>query len=520
MTYTFDLITEPWIPCLDPAGRPATLGLQDVILRAHEMREIAGESPPVTAAIYRLLIALLHRVYGPPDADAWEALWQAGRWDPAPLDAYLDRWRDRFDLFHPEHPFLQQKDGRLKQRSVTVLLPHVDARDTLFEHSLDEDRLCVRAPQAAGLLLASQLFDLSGGCFPQEHLYFDDGPVGRSIAFVLQGETLFHTQLLNLPAYPRDDFEPSSGQDRPAWESDDPLEPERSVPLGRLDLLTWPSRRIWLVPRGPMTDPEVEQLTIGPGLRLGDTYRDPMKHYAVSKERGYRPMKWQEERALWRDSASLLQLDADAQRPVLALDWAAALVSRRRLERGCFYLTAYGMLTESKQDKIHTYLQASLPVPTAYLQNRVFVDVLSEAVQLGDQVAAALARTAHDLAAHLVWPNDRDDDIARRLKRNRKEDGARVNRLTEEWAIGRRYWPPLDLSFRQLLETLPEDPDARRNEWASTVRERAREAFYAVVAPLELAPRNLKATVRARDDLESVLRHVLDGGAPQNLPTH
>jgi len=105
MTASFDLISEPWVPCVGRDGQAVELGLQDVLVRAHELRELGGESPLVTAALHRLLLVVLHRVFGSADYDAWYALWQAGRFDPTVLDAYFAQWRERFDLFHPARPF-------------------------------------------------------------------------------------------------------------------------------------------------------------------------------------------------------------------------------------------------------------------------------------------------------------------------------------------------------------------------------------------------------------------------------
>lgn len=57
----FDLLTERWIPVLDEDGEPDEPGLEQVLLRAHEPRRITGETPPMTAALHRLVLALLHR---------------------------------------------------------------------------------------------------------------------------------------------------------------------------------------------------------------------------------------------------------------------------------------------------------------------------------------------------------------------------------------------------------------------------------------------------------------------------
>ena len=79
MTALFDLISQPWIPCVRRDDVAAEVGLRGTLAQAHQLRDLQGESPLVTAALHRLLLALLHRVFGPDGHDAWAALWQAGR---------------------------------------------------------------------------------------------------------------------------------------------------------------------------------------------------------------------------------------------------------------------------------------------------------------------------------------------------------------------------------------------------------------------------------------------------------
>ncbi|HZQ38177.1 MAG TPA: type I-E CRISPR-associated protein Cse1/CasA, partial [Dehalococcoidia bacterium] len=49
----FNLIEEPWVPVLLPDGAPAEVSLGEALVRAHELREVADESPLVTASLHR-----------------------------------------------------------------------------------------------------------------------------------------------------------------------------------------------------------------------------------------------------------------------------------------------------------------------------------------------------------------------------------------------------------------------------------------------------------------------------------
>ena len=119
METEFNLVDEPWVPCIRTDGQAEHLSLRDTLIRAHQLREIAGESPLVTAALYRLLLAVLHRVFGPEDHDAWCNLWETGHWDTVQLDTYLEQWQHRFNLFDSEHPFYQVDEPRVRQKPIT-----------------------------------------------------------------------------------------------------------------------------------------------------------------------------------------------------------------------------------------------------------------------------------------------------------------------------------------------------------------------------------------------------------------
>jgi CRISPR system Cascade subunit CasA len=74
----FNLIDEPWIPCipLQGDGTPQLFSLRETLTRAHELCEIYSDSPLTIAALHRLLLAILHDVFGPKDTEAWKELWQ------------------------------------------------------------------------------------------------------------------------------------------------------------------------------------------------------------------------------------------------------------------------------------------------------------------------------------------------------------------------------------------------------------------------------------------------------------
>lgn len=105
--FSFNLVDEKWLPCIRAAdGTAVTLSLRETFAQAHELYDLAGETPVHSGcALYRLLIAILLRVYQPSiyDEDIWADMWHSPTWDMTRLNAYLDEQKPRFDLFG-EHP--------------------------------------------------------------------------------------------------------------------------------------------------------------------------------------------------------------------------------------------------------------------------------------------------------------------------------------------------------------------------------------------------------------------------------
>jgi CRISPR system Cascade subunit CasA len=501
MNPTFDLLESPWIPCIRADGRTVELGLREALGRAHQLRELDGESPLVTAALHRLLLAMLHRVFGPATCDEWGRIWDAGRWDTERIDAYLEQWRDRFDLFHPERPFYQAPDERAKSKSVSSLVHEVASGNnpTLFDHHVDAEGIVLTPAPAARMLVAAQAFGLAGlsGLVQK----FTDGPCARGIVFLVQGATLFETLALNLLRYDDESPIPRRADDRPAWEMDDPFSPDRTQPRGYLDYLTWQNRRVLLLPEPTENGGVVREMTMAPALRLGDGVLDPMTHYRRDEKRGPRPLAFTESRALWRDSAALFRLHDESYRPPQTFEWLSELVDEGYLDksqtRRCL---ALGM--SKKQAKVNFYRGERMPLPLRYLEERALVETLDAALNMAEGTARQLWGAARTLAKFILSP-EADTKSARQPAR---ED---LDALTQQWAVERRYWSRLEIPFRETLVSLPKGMEDAMPVWRKTLQRTAWEAFDQVAGSLGYNPYSLKAVVRAREQLAVGLTKVL-----------
>lgn len=506
MRATYDLLQRPWVPCIGADGRPVELGLREALVSAHELRELHGESPLVVAALYRLLLAVLHRVFGPASYDEWGTLWRTGHWDAARLDAYLGKWQHRFDLFDAQRPFYQAADERVKPKSVASLIHDVASGNnaTLFDHHIDGAGLALLPPQAARILVAAQAFGLAGLSGLKQK--FTDGTCARGVIFLAQGDNLFETLALNLIAYPALDTmnvikSPPDANDRPAWETDDPFTPERSVPRGYLDYLTWQNRRILLIPESGDHGPVVREVTLAPALRLAPSVFDPMKHYRRDKKRGFIPLRFTESRALWRDSAALFRLDGKDVWPPQAFHWLSQLVKEQALDTSRpWRFLALGMA--NNQAKVNFYRSERMPLPLRYLMEKDLLEKLQLALHMAEAAARQLWGATRTLARFVLAPGA----DAEGAHQPTPED---LSNLARQWAVDRRYWSRLEQLFRHMMVSLPTDWIRALVTWRKTLLRTAWDAFEQVAGNLEFDPRHLKATVRARGQLGHGLKEVL-----------
>ncbi|MCQ4210397.1 type I-E CRISPR-associated protein Cse1/CasA [Streptomyces longispororuber] len=440
---SFDLTTRPWIPVLDLPGAQHDLSLREVFAQAGRLRRIVGDLPTQEFALLRLLLAVAHdALNGPPDVDAWADLWE-DEYCFAPVAAYLDRHRDRFDLLSQETPFFQTAGLRTSKDEVFSLnriVADVPNGEPFFSARLPAvDRLTFA--EAARWIVHAHAYDTSG---------IKTGAVGDSRAkggkvyplgvgwtgnlggIFVEGATLRETLLLNLLAADAVHFD-IDPDDVPAWRRavSGPGGGERP-PTGIRDLYTWQSRRLRL----HFDEGGVTGVVLGYGDPLHPRNRhsrEPMTAWrrspAQEKKLGqgtvYLPREHDPERAAWRGMAALLtgqpspgtagSEPAAVLRP-LVLEWVAQLVTEGILPRG--YLVRarivgarYGTQQSVIDEVVDDYVAMALVL--LHQRDRRFADQAIAAVADADVAVNALA----DLASNLAWAAGLDSEPRRSMAR-------------------------------------------------------------------------------------------------------
>jgi len=504
VTLRFNLIDDPFIPCVMIDGSCVQLGLRQTLARAGHIREIRDRSPLVTVSLHRLLLAILHRNFGPRNQEEWSARWQGCRFDQETLDHYFELFYDRFDLFDGDTPFYQTA-------GMTTARPHPIAKlfqdlasnnnPTLFDHTMNAAGHAISSRAAAKGLIACQSFDLRGGAGTTVTVkgvsmhtgYLQDGPLTRGLLVLLRGDNLFETLMLNLSGYK------SSPDDLPIWERDDPEAIVRQSHIdGRVDLYTFQCRRLRLE-----TDKQSGRVTcvhFAQGRAVPPDTLDPMKSYRRDKKRGWIPLATDEHRALWRDSGTLLEFvhQADSEGkggvPAQALHWVGRLVNKGVLpQHRHFNLDVFAIVTSGKAARVILWRHERLPLPLEYLSDPNLVGNLRTALGAAEEVADRLRSAVRFYAAAVLAPEP-----------GQKPDAERVRALVGALAPERLYWSRLETPFRRFLIELPGDEAHRSGEltqWVRILDRTARQAFDNAVEQTETSARAMRAAVQARSML-------------------
>ncbi len=488
---SFDLVSSPWLPVQRLDGTVEELSLLGLFARAGDLRRLVGDVPTQEMALLRLLLAIVYDALdGPAEIEDWEDLWLSP--DPfSGLPAYLERHRDRFGLFHPEHPFYQVAGLCTAKQEVAPLsriVADVPVGTVFFSmRRPGVDRLPYA--EAARWLVHTHAYDTSG---IKSAMVGDEdrakkgkvyplgvGSLGNLGGVFAEGSTLRETLLLNLIAF-EDAYEKSEGgeggEDRPVWRRPPPGPGPRGEdsggahPTGLRDLYTWQSRRIRLhAENGAVTG---VVLGYGDPLALPAPWKvEPMSGWRRSptqeKKQGrvpvYTPRRHDPSRAAWRGLGSLLPArqgdtdtgkrgePAEALRPGVA-EWFARVITSTEITPGTLIrLRLVGAVYGTQQSVVDEIVDDSvvLPVITLHEKNPVYGAAAVDAVHEAESAVAALGQLAGNLARAAGTNPQAPVDAARDLG-----------------------FGTLDGPYRAWLKDLLAypDPATARQEWRRTVR--------------------------------------------------
>ncbi|NLZ56035.1 MAG: type I-E CRISPR-associated protein Cse1/CasA [Clostridiaceae bacterium] len=354
----FNLLIEPWIKVLREDGSTDELSLLEVFREADKLISLAGEMKAQDMAVLRLLLAILHAVFGKQEdgmyvsltsgaevrlriktvadmLNRWEELWRMKKFPFEIISDYLGKYRDRFWLFHPTHPFYQVPDGKrgtsYPAAKLNGELAESNNKLRLFANRSKEYKHQLEYSEAARWLLYINAYDDTSGKPTAEFRQMipdaterskrspGAGWLGQLGLLSAKGNNLFETLMLNFVLV-TDFGDRLWGVEKPVWARENPKTEERTpinVPDNASELLTIQSRRLFLI-RDQEASVVNEYLLVGGDFFYKDQecFAEQMTMWQATgakslNERSYRPKRHDPSRQMWRDLSSLLPIVKD-----------------------------------------------------------------------------------------------------------------------------------------------------------------------------------------------------------------
>jgi CRISPR system Cascade subunit CasA len=208
---------DPWVPVVTTTGERLLVSLCSVLTEGEKYADLAVR-PHERVSLMRLFLCVAHAALdGPKDYDDWERV--PGKL-PDAARAYLEEWRDSFELFHPTKPWLQfsniskEKSASAPLESASDWTPVAKLNfslatgntSTLFDHEGMDERRKTEISETLLAMISCQCFS-PGGLISQ--VYWagkktskssKDGPCVPSsmIHTFIRGNNLIETVCLNL----------------------------------------------------------------------------------------------------------------------------------------------------------------------------------------------------------------------------------------------------------------------------------------------------------------------------------
>jgi CRISPR system Cascade subunit CasA len=447
---------------------------------------------------------------------------------------YLERWRERFWLFHSSQPFMQVAAiGRsLPAKASTrfaaagdraagpmavleakpwtqIALESVSGNNpVVFDHSSDEAPLPITPQQALRLMLAYLQYTpgqpVKALCKSGNDL---SGPVFNSASVIPVGRTLAQSLILGLPAAPLSD-----GIDLPSWEQ---AAPELAHLLGAATLATGPcdrytrQTRALLLLREPSGS--VSRLRFAEGRALLDDPNapDPMSSFRPGTD-GWVRLTFNAGRAVWRDLASLVpDSSGKLARPAAILDGAIALHAAAGLWDDEVELVVAGLA--AKQGKMLRARLERFRIPRGVLGSADAAAATRDALRRCEDLHAALRQLAALQTAYAL-PDP-----------NHKDTRAHARDIVAAGPLAASFFSTAERNLPGLLRAIgSDDIEGAHALWSAALLRSAQVAWQAAGDALGESAAALRARARMHDRFQQLIRPLrsADAGAAASSNLH
>lgn len=517
MTYdtppVFNLLDELWIPVRTVQGEMHEVSLTTVLLHSRDFSALAETSPPNLIALYRLLLAVLHRALTTHHGqwrDTDRARWFHKGLPEEPLRAYLSQWRDRFWLFHQQYPFMQvaalaqADETKDKHKPWTQITLEGASGNTpvVFDHALDDRPKAVAITAACRNLLGFLQFT-PGGLVKTFRDADKAGPLSNTAAALPTGETLAQTLVLAL--HPWDGQRPN---DLPAWELPAPaitaLRADPALATGPNDRYSRRSRAVLFLPTEDVKNIRHIRFAAGIGLEEDPNAHDPMACYRINRDGKSIRLSFSEGRAIWRELPALVP-DASGNNnvPAAILGWAANVYAAMGQWDAPVQILTAGLASD--QAKLLRWRAEQVQLPPSFFMDPDAASNLREQLRRVEEVYANLRSIGVALIA-ATMPDA-----------NHKDTKLRAKNILNNGPTAAIFFSNVERQLPELMQQLARaDAELADAKWICALAAGVAQAWQVLCKSLGNSPSVLRAQARAQPKISHLL-HTLQ--PPDTLPT-
>lgn len=502
---------DPWIPVTMPDGSSTMISVHEALTQGGNYTDLAVR-PHERVALMRLLLCVSHAALdGPKDFDEWE---QVPERLPEAADGYLKTWKDSFELFHAEKPWLQVAGLNLLATSKTKQKNPEDEwlpltklsltrasgnNSTLFDHHASaSDYEVFTDPEIALNLLTFQNYFVAGGKASSRRWGDIEmanpsnpkgGPcAGKSIIYSFgRGANLLSTMHLNMNSYEEINFVYGDGASfigKPVWELpiDSPtnrsaIDNATKTHLGRLV----PQTRILRVHN------DRSRVLFGAGFyypKFQDNnafFPDLFSTVVLDKDQKRIPLGAKKDKSLWRELHSMsvrIKSRNDGSRGPLWL---------QNIENTACDIIASAMITNPSQAAEIVDLIESVYILPRQLHSELGINIYESEVRAAESIASKLGGAVETYRLEI------DGGWKARLEMAGQSKGQLKVRLhsiatTHYWTTAEQH---LDLLMSAIASLGSDSFAGLQTEWRSMLHASAREAY--ALACAQDSPRQMRA---------------------------
>lgn len=516
--FSFNLLTEPWLPVVSLKGEKNFLSLNEFLKQAHDLERFTFPLPGLETAVLRFLVAIVHIVGAPSDKAEWEKWYTHGKFEESFITE-LQKYKDKLDLFSKTEPFMQEVD--FAQKTIKPVAKLVDSFPS-GNNSSHFGIADLKANVHPIVVHPSAVFPLMLYCFlgVLAGTDGDSGLNGGATPYYvsLHSKDLFRTVLLNVIDGEKINtdlaFKKKCSQSKGGWT--DPIVKEVSISdLSFQNALLWQPRRICLIPiraegqRCAVSGIPIDNFGVrdisytkqNASLRKGEFWEDSFNGIVeepVSKTKFVlKKSKPFGDLPSWKDFPNLilLQKRQDGEKFIRPPFLVERFLNLSAKKDGTTLLSVLGVVT--KKAKILRISENKFPFKPTFVESETIGAKIKVIVQATKEFEGKLLFS-------LILAFKMDEKV-------KTKQGKKI-RETILSLFQSAYWHELGTSFEESLARLAESEqygDEVLQEWRETLANHVLSTFKRHTVKLIHNPKNLKAYEKGRRYIEARIRKQL-----------